>query len=863
MTNLICRNESRRENVRRQGRLNGLDYLEVSNRQRKLIVYFLGKAAVSLGRENIRIDGGQRIRAIGIRDVTVHHVDTAELDDYMEVVIERPGDFSPYTLRVVEKNEQGEWRPHSAFDPRYDRITFNFKVDCPGELDCKSRAICPPSKKEEPDINYLAKDFASFRQLILDRMALVLPKWRERHIPDLGVALVDVLAYVGDHLSYYQDAVATEAYLDTARMRVSVRRHARLVDYAMHEGCNARAWVCIETDSDLRLNPDEVFFITSPDAVVPAGGSTLHADDLALVPPHSYEVFEPMDRETIRLYRDNSRMYFYTWGDSECCLPRGATRATLAGRLFAETNPAKPSCSVEPGTGGVAVADGMETESDAEGGPPAPVLHLAPGDVIVFEEMISPETGHRQDADPGHRHAVRLTSVIAGRDPLTAQSVVEIIWSEDDALPFALCLSSLGRPPDCKMIDRVSIAWGNVLLVDHGRRKEEELGPVPAGASRSCCREEGIPSDTVTIARDFRPHLAHRPLTFRQQLTGEMPAAHCLEQDARRALPVISLEALRPGARATDWVPRIDLLASGPDDPNFVVEIDNDRRATLRFGDDECGQKPAAGTHFVARYRIGNGPAGNVGAGTISFLVVRSGRLEGGGLRIRNPLPARGGIAEESLAEVRLFAPHLFRKRLQRAVIADDYARIAEREFRGQIQRAVAKLCWTGSWHEVVVAIDPLGREEAPPELLKAIRNRLNRYRRMGHDLRVVSARRVPLDIALTICVRPDYLRGHVREVMFGLFSNRLLADGSRGFFHPDNLSFGEGVYLSRLIAAAQAVEGVESVQVTRLQRLQEPAGHEIENGFLPLGPYEIALLDNDPNMPEKGRLQLDMRGGR
>jgi hypothetical protein len=34
------------------------------------------------------------------------------------------------------------------------------------------------------------------------------------------------------------------------------------------------------------------------------------------------------------------------------------------------------------------------------------------------------------------------------------------------------------------------------------------------------------------------------------------------------------------------------------------------------------------------------------------------------------------------------------------------------------------------------------------------------------------------------------------------------------GFFHPDNLTFGEGVYLSKLVAAAQAVPGVEGVTV-------------------------------------------------
>ena len=70
-----------------------------------------------------------------------------------------------------------------------------------------------------------------------------MPAWQERSPADIGIALVELLAYAGDQLSYYQDAVATEAYLGTARRRVSVRRHARLLDYPMHDGCNARAWV--------------------------------------------------------------------------------------------------------------------------------------------------------------------------------------------------------------------------------------------------------------------------------------------------------------------------------------------------------------------------------------------------------------------------------------------------------------------------------------------------------------------------------------------------------------------------------------------------------------------------------------------
>jgi len=68
---------------------------------------------------------------------------------------------------------------------------------------------------------------------------------------------------------------------------------------------------------------------------------------------------------------------------------------------------------------------------------------------------------------------------------------------------------------------------------------------------------------------------------------------------------------------------------------------------------------------------------------------------------------------------------------------------------------------------------------------------------------------------------------------------------------------------LSQLIAIAQATPGVESVQLTRLQRLNERSNQELENGTLPLGPFEIARLDNDPDFPENGKLTLDMRGGR
>jgi predicted phage baseplate assembly protein len=230
-------------------------------------------------------------------------------------------------------------------------------------------------------------------------------------------------------------------------------------------------------------------------------------------------------------------------------------------------------------------------------------------------------------------------------------------------------------------------------------------------------------------------------------------------------------------------------------------------------------------------------------------------------IKVRNPLAARGGTEPEPMAEAKLFAPYAFRKKLQRAIIAGDYQSLAARN--PKLQRASGELVWTGSWYEADVAIDPLGSETVSDELLKDVQTYLERYRRMGHDLHVEQAEYVPILLALEVCALPHYQPGHVKAALLDAFSNRVLPGGKRGFFHPDNLTFGEGIYLSKVIATAQAVAGVECVQVKKFQRLFEAANHEIDNGILPLRLAEIAQLDNDPNFPERGKLEIHVSGGR
>lgn len=888
-TSTICQDDHlRRERVRARPSWNGLDYLEVID-ERTLVVYFLGKAPEQLQRQEgehaeayqrrlrgyFRIEGGRRFRDIRVTELELKRAEREEEDDRLIVRVDRSGDFSTYTFHLEGVQD---------VDPRYDRLDFSFKVDCPSDLDCLPDDYCPPPKLEEPDINYLAKDYASFRQLILDRLALIMPGWEERHAPDIGIALVELLAYVGDHLSYYQDAVATESYLDTARQRISVRRHARLVDYTMHEGCNARAWLCLEVEGNLNLDPNDIRFLTGLDE--PGLTMLVSPEQLNRAIPHTYEVFEPVRRTgEIQLYAAHNRIEFYTWGERECCLPRGATSATLKDGSIPEPEPT-------PGVQATQSQDAKQSTSPPVERP----LHLKVGNILIFEEVKGPRTGSDADADPKRRHAVRLTSVKSEvekdpyekeaqrkglTDPLTGQPIVEIEWAEEDALPFPLCLSAVtDAEHGCVYNENITVACGNVILADQGQTVADPLGMVPTESTQVVCECEGRPSEVRYLAGPYRPALTRTPLTWSAPHHAEAPAALQLRQDPHQAYPQVWLKGGREG-NSTDpsippcvrsdfgkfeitsqWTARPDLLGSGPDDFHFVVETNNNGHAHLRFGDGELGRRPQAATEFRAIYRIGNGIRGNVGAGAIrhvSWCLAKPAGLLG----IRNPFPAYGGTDPEPMAEVKLFAPSAFRKRLQRAVTGADYASLAQTGFPSKVQRAAAALRWNGSWYEAQVAVDQFGRVESDPSLLAEVESGLYPYLRIGHDLYVESARLVPLDIKLDICVRPEYLRGHVKAALLDVFSSRRRRDGGLGFFHPDNLTFGASIYLSQLVAAAMAVPGVESAAVTRLQRYGELPRSEISDGVLKLGPLEVAQMENDPNFPEHGRLELTIGGGK
>ncbi len=127
-----------------------------------------------------------------------------------------------------------------------------------------------------------------------------------------------------------------------------------------------------------------------------------------------------------------------------------------------------------------------------------------------------------------------------------------------------------------------------------------------------------------------------------------------------------------------------------------------------------------------------------------------------------------------------------------------------------------------------------------------------------GHDLDVDAPRYVPLEIDMQVCARREYFRADVKRALLDVFSSRTLADGTRGVFHPDHFTFGQPLYLSRLYAAAYAVDGVESAKISLFQRLGTPDAKPLADGRLDFARLEIARLDNDPSLPERGVFRLN-----
>jgi hypothetical protein len=828
--------------------LNGIDFVEIAGADQRLLrVHFLNTVALQ-GTLTAAptITGGESVPTVAVlpvNDATDWSAD-AEGRPVLALSVPAPGDFSFYTLTLASPR----------LDRYFTQAQFSFKALCDSDLDCAAPApFCPPPSGDVPPIDYLAKDFLSFRKALSDFSALRYPEWQERSEADFGMMFMEALAGLADDLSYTQDRVAAEATLDTATQRRSIVRHARLVDYGPRPATASQ--VLLQLDVANGPLP----------AGLPVGATT--PDDLALVFELGTGLLDPatgllnqtkygVDRRWNRWQYDASgnpttangrplpNLLPYYWDESDRCLHAGATDAWLLG-------------------------DGH---------------NLQIGQALLID---SPGP---TPADPSRREIIHLAALPEETiDALYGQKVTHITWGTDEALKYD---HELSAPEDvlAGTVDAATLLAGNLLPATQGQRLIEafaidEAPPGAAGVMLAVARtgaNNTLPGPGLPQGPASTQYLYTLGQPVGQALQTDRPAPRLawLAQPDPEAPPQPELLVLQQppsaGSQPILWRWRRWLLDAEPDetaftvDPvrfvpiartaegNLVYDYAGDEGDTIRFGDGLFGQTPDPQDLFRVVYRVADGAAGNVAAGAVARVDPAAAPQV---LAVTNPFPAAGGADAEPNQQVQRLAPQAFQARQFRAVRREDYEAAAQT--LPWVDHAGTAYRWTGSWLTVFTTVDPLGVEQIPVARHVELIDLLNRYRLAGYESYAPDPHFIALDLVVTVCARADAFRGDVEAAVLAALSSRINPDGTIGFFFADRFTFGTPLERSALEAAIQDAYGVAGVvSVTYRRRGWEGIYREMEE-VVPVGKDAILRVDNDPSRPERGSLRVIMEGGK
>lgn len=711
----------------------GIDYLIVSEDQTELKVYFLRQIQSKLVNKSVfRIEGGERVKTISIGKVEKI---AAPGKDYLKITLDRFGDWAPYRLIISES----VWEDVNI-DPVFSWIQFSFKVKCLNEIDCKAHA---PGFEKIPSVksfDYQAKDYESFKQAMLDRLPSTIPTWWDRAEADFGIALIDLLAYAGDRLSYYQDRAASESHLKTARARQSVSAHLNLLDYALDHGETAAAFVYFEVDRDMTIPEGAIVETPAPD--VP------HETPLPFTLKNQFPA-----------YKDLDQLKLYDFSHPSLAVPKGALQIAVVGH-----------------------PEGLEEGSF----------------IIVIKDFKETKKSGNKKIE-GQFHLIELSSKPAYKKSSDGADITVLTWNDSYALPWDIPISK-------------SLIIGNIAKLYHGKihKKSFYVDETP---------------------EDF--DLPEGPLGY------------------QNSAPMITLKV-----DGEIWKRVISLKESLPYDMHFqVVDID-DNRSRILFGDNVNGFRPERNSIIEIEYHTGIGASGNVAAGTLTRLP-----QEVKGIKyVTNPFAGENGRDPETEEHGKLWGPKKIKEQ-KRAVTLSDYEK--EAMTVSGVSRAMARFIWTGSWVTVRITIDPEGAEELSDELKSAVYEHLMSRKMAGYDIQIFPVRYVPLKIKIEFCLKDMAFRDQVLRDLNSALGNGIRVDGAKGFFHPDNWTFGQAVELSSLYAAIAEVQGIECAETLEFKRLRKPESDGIENGEIPMQWDEIARLDNDKSFPERGILDLQLIGGR
>jgi len=390
----------------------------------------------------------------------------------------------------------------------------------------------------------------------------------------------------------------------------------------------------------------------------------------------------------------------------------------------------------------------------------------------------------------------------------------------------------------------VTVVRGNIAATHHGRLVNGgAAGLTPLAGGAYSLRAAGAPSRP---GRPGGPGLA-------LDATGR---PHALAVDI--TLP----SGLHAGAVWTDTL--LDVSADSSDF-SFVIDVEEYEPPLLRFQTGAVGLTPPLGSIVSARYEVGGGTVGNIAPNAL-HLLERNTAVPGqspaweivDGVSVRNPTAGSGGADRMALDVARRDAPEAFAALPLRAVLPVDHAAAAMRD--RDVRRATSRRSWHGSWPLVTTAVDvDLPDDAAAAGVYARVQSTLDGLRMLGTEAAVVPGTPVGLLLSLELCVTPGVDPERVRLAALALL--RPGTDEHPGLFHPSRLELGADVYISTAIAAVAGLPGVDAVEALEARRLSDPPG--TISYVITVAPDEVAVLDDDPAQPRRGRLDILVKGGR
>jgi hypothetical protein len=462
------------------------------------------------------------------------------------------------------------------------------------------------------------------------------------------------------------------------------------------------------------------------------------------------------------------------------------------------------------------------------------------GDILsYYQDRIANESflGTAQTRRSIIHHLNLIGYRLATAAPAAAQLVVTVPTTVNDTVTINRGDAFATRSQPAKPSVRFEYTRDTPLTINCAT-----LPPDPANSSRKIFAD-GIPVEEGRLVKDEELGISDGtpnqrfPLLHAGIILRSLGPAQQINQD------ILLLTEL--GGAIDTWTPQESLAFSREAQRDYVLEIDEDDRAVVQFGDGKLsGAIPPSGSVIRATYRVGGGRRGNVAANTIQT-IVDAPQLALLGMRATNPAPATGGAERESIEHAVTHAPGVFRS-LKRAVTAGDYEALAL-NFSGVGKvRAVA----TG-WNDVTLFIAPVEGGQVSDIFAANLLAYFEDKRPISTIIEIADVDYVPIYATAHVGVQSYYSRADVTEKV------RAAAGSLLAFA---NVDFKQTIYLSKFYEAIEMVEGVAFVNITEFRPEGQPPGSIEDNGKIELGVNAIPTIPAGPDYV--GGIKLSAEGG-